>query len=278
MRAEIPFELIDPTADNARKKFVHVPDLALSIADHGLIQNLVVRRKVDAQGGVRYVCEAGERRRQAIALLMLEPAEQLRQYGMVLGSWLGSAAVKSGCPSGDVPCFIIPDSSDDVVHMLENIQREDLWPWEIGRRLVSWNDAGYDQRFIATRLYRSQSTISEWMMFGRCLSPKVTAALETIGDKHFLGKRALLKLCRYYDPVLQEPQHEKQVEALETILGTARTVKREGESRSERIRVFERAKKLGTMRGVPGHARPYVKAIYEYLFGPQHVKPNWDFK
>lgn len=281
MRVEIPFELLDPTRDNARRQYVHLDELALSIGEYGLLQNLIVREVVttiEGQEVKRYEVRGGERRRRAIGLLMLSVEEQIKQYGKPLGSWLGAASLKSGCTDGGVPAFIIPASADEAAHLIENICREDLWPWEIGRRLASWNDAGYDQTWIADRLGKAQSYVSYFITIGRQLSPKVSDAIEKTGDKALVTKNSLLKLCRHYDPVLLEPMHLKQLEVFEQVLGTTRRRGPADESRSERIRVHKRAQRLGKMK-VPGHAKLYVRAIYQYLFTDSYMtRPDFDFK
>ncbi len=273
MRVDIPYELLDPKPDNARRHFLHLDDLALTIADYGLLQNLVVKEKADG----RFQVEAGERRRRAIGLLMLDVPTQIKQCGKALGGWYGAAAVKSGSKDGGVPCFVIPKSADDAAHAIENIQREDLWPWELGRKLASWNDAGYDQEFIGRCIGKSQNYVSLFIVIGQRLSPKVSEAIEKTGDKSLVSKQTLSKICRCYDPVLLEPQHLKQVEMFERLLGATRKITSPSVDRSERHRVHARAKKLGRMK-VPGHAKMYVRAIYEFLFDEGHVnspKFNW---
>lgn len=274
MRAEIPYSQLVPTEKQARQVYVHLDELAVSIADHGLLQNLVVRRRPDGT----FEVIAGERRRRAIGLLLLPVDQQLKEYGKVLGSWGGMGSVKSGCETDGIPCFVLPDSASDTVHAIENIQRENLWPWEFGRYLAGLNDAGYDQQWIAERLSKSQQHVSMFIKLGRCLSPQVTSAIEKTGDRDLVTQRNLLRIARLYDPVMLEPLHEKQVIEFEKILGHVRTYTKPSEDRSERHRVHDRAKRLARM-GVPGHAKPYVRAIYEYLFTEGHAgKPNFKWK
>lgn len=278
MRVEVPFNRLVPTEAQVRRQYLHLDELAESIANHGLLQNLVGVEKGDGVIEVR----AGERRRRAIGLLLLPLEEQLKQFGRVLGNWKGGGAEKSDCPNGGVPVFILPRTADDVaIHMAENIQREDLWPWEKGRELASWYDAGYTQEDIAERVSKSRLEISALIRLGTRLSPKVTEAIERTGDRTLIGRKVLLKLAQLYDPILQEPMHLKQVEEFERILGTARRhVGRMPETaKSERLRVYDRAKRLGRVK-VPGHAKPYVRAIYEYLFSEAaYVKtPNFNWK
>lgn len=273
MREEIAYDLIDPTPENVRQHYTRLEELAVSIAENGLLQNLVVMRKGD-----RFVCKAGERRRRAIGYLLLHPDEQMKQFGKVLGGWHGMGAAKSGSVTGGIPCMVIPTDAAEVANTIENIHREDLWPWELGKRLLEWNEAGYDQEYIGMRIGRSQTYVAKFITFGRCLSPRVTKAIEQTGDKGLISLKSLLKLCKHYDPVLLEPLHDQQVKALEEVFGHVRTYTKSDQKRGERTRVLERARKLARMK-VPGHAKPYVRAIYEYLFSPHPVsKPDWNWK
>ena len=273
-RVELPYESLVPTAAQARRQYVHLDELAMSIADHGLLQNLVAREKHD--GTIEII--AGERRRRAIGLLLLPLPEQLRQFGKPLGNWHGGGAEKSGCTEGGVPVFVLPKTADEAAtHLIENVQREDLWPWEYGRELVSWHEAGYTQEWIAERVSKPRQVVSMLIMIGRQLSPKVSEAIERTGDKTLIGRKHLLRITRLYDPIMQEPLHLKQVEEFEKILGKTRQYVAPEESKSERIRVHERAKRLGRMK-VPGHAKPYVRAVYEFLFSEGRTTPNFNWK
>jgi ParB-like chromosome segregation protein Spo0J len=275
MRVEVPFSRLVPTEKQARQRYMHLDELAASIAEHGLLQNLVVKERPD--GTLEVI--AGERRRRAIAILMMPLNDQIKEYDRVLGNWQGGGAEKSGCPNGGVPVFVLPKSADDAAaHLIENVEREDLWPWEVGRVLAAWHDAGYTHEWIAERIGKPRQVTSRLIMFGNQLSPKVTEAIEKIGDRTLIGKKMLEKISRIYDPVMREPLHIKQVEEFEKILGKARTYVPPEESKSERIRVHERAKRLARM-GLPGHAKPYVKAIYEYLFEEGYgSKPDFNWK
>lgn len=275
MRVEAPYNQLVPTEAQARQRHVHLDELAISIAENGLLQNLVGVLRDDGKIEVR----AGERRRRAIGLLLLPIAEQIQQFGKPLGNWIGGGAEKSGCPSGGIPIFLLPKTADEAAHLIENIQREDLWPWEAGRYLVSWSEAGYSQNWIADRLGKSQAYVASSMLLGRQLSPKVTEAIENIGDRSFISKANLFKIARLYDPVMLEPLHVKQVELFENILGKIRKYTPADDGRSERHRVHERAKRLGRCK-IPGHARPYVRAIYEFLFSeePYLKAPSFNWK
>jgi len=279
VRTEVPYELLHPTADQARKKYRALDELACSLNDHGLLQNLVVKEiRNPLDSSICFEVIAGERRRRAIGMLLLPADEQVKQHGKFLGTW-ENAARKSGSKGG-VPVFIIPANMADAAHLIENIHRENLYIWELGRRLAAYQDAGQTCEWIAFHLQKSVTYTQNRILIGRQLSTKVSEALENLGEGDFLSRSALVKIARLYDPILQEPLHEQQVEALELLLGKTRRAPKqsETESRSERIRVHERAKRLANLKRIPGHARPYVKALYEYLFSPGLMqKPDFDW-
>jgi ParB/RepB/Spo0J family partition protein len=101
----IPIEKIEP-GDNAREFFDEefIKELSESIKANGLVQDIAVRR---IPGG-RYRIIAGETRFRAIKLLNWETA----------------------------PCKLIePDAEEDVLGLLENIQRKNLLPGEEARNI-----------------------------------------------------------------------------------------------------------------------------------------------
>jgi len=261
-RISVPSERLVPTQRNARAHYQRILELARSIARYGLLQNLVVEELPDGSG---YEVKAGERRRRAIEILCLSPELQTEKYGELIGDW-----------QGDVPVFVIP-SDGEAINLIENILRENLHPWEIGRRLAEWNDAGYDQRWISAQLNKSHGWVYQHLVMGRQLSPKVTEAVERMGSSDAVSQRQLLQIAIHYDTINLEPLHDKQVEAFETLLGAPRKKPERREPKAS-VRMYERAKKLRKLK-VPGHAKPYVRALLEYLFSDkQVVRPNftWD--
>ena len=131
MRTEVPFSRLVPTEAQARRHYTLLDELAESIDRNGLLQNIVGKIKPD--GMIEVV--AGERRRRAIALLMLPLDQQIKEYGRPLGNWVGGGCEKSGCSNGGVPVFLLPATADEAAHLIENIQREDLNPMEEARAL-----------------------------------------------------------------------------------------------------------------------------------------------
>lgn len=262
MRIEVPFSCLRPTADNVRRTYQRIEELAHSIAEHGLLQNLVVIETPDGMYEVR----AGERRRRAIELLLLSIEEQEKRFSRFLGSWPEDKLV---------PVFIVPQHEGEAVNLIENVQREEVYPWDVGRRLAEWRDAGFDQQWIGAHIGKSQQWVSLLMMIGRYLSPKVSSAIERMGKSPF-SLPQLAKIAQLYDPILLEPEHDKQVRRFEEMLGSPRAPKpRPGQKEL----VMARLKSLKHLGGIPGHAKPYVKAVCDYLLSEERnvrIKFNWE--
>jgi ParB family chromosome partitioning protein len=130
----IPLVRIRPNINQVRRTFHRIEELARSIAQYGLLQNLVVRPLPEAG---YYEIVAGERRYRALTLLAkdgrLEPAE--------------------------VRCFLI--SGDGAYeNIIENVVREDVPVWEVGRTYLSFHESGLTQAEIAARVGKTQGHVS----------------------------------------------------------------------------------------------------------------------
>jgi len=129
----VPIDEIRPNPEQPRQVFEreHIESLAASIAVHGVLSPLVVRRH---EG--RYILIAGERRLRAAGLAGLE----------------------------EVPVMVreAADPSQQLeVALVENLQRQDLDPIESARgfqRLIE--EYGYTQEQVATSVSKDRSTVA----------------------------------------------------------------------------------------------------------------------
>ena len=160
----LPPEQIRPNPGQPRRNFdpAALEELAASIARHGLLQPLTVRR----QGG-SYELIAGERRLRAA-----------RMAGLT-----------------EVPCLLLPftEEQSGLAALVENLQRRDLDCWEQAEgiaRLMRLYTLSQEQ--AAARLGISPSAVANKLRLLR-LSPAVRAALRDHGlsERH---ARALLRL------------------------------------------------------------------------------------
>lgn len=123
---------VEPDPDQPREEYTETSlrELAESIEDQGVLQPIVVR-PINEAG--KYVIRYGERR--------------WRASGMAEGV-------------DDIPVIVRELDGDSYDQMIENIQREDLTPMEIGKWILKRIDAGDEQKDIAKRLGKPDSFVS----------------------------------------------------------------------------------------------------------------------
>ena len=162
---EIPIEWIRPGKYQPRKGFdaLKLDELANSIRSQGVIQPVVLR----PTGDNRYEIVAGERRWRAAQLAEIEK----------------------------IPAVIreVDDQSAVAVSLIENIQREDLNPWEESlalQRLVKDFDLTHQQ--VAEAVGKSRTAVTNMLRLAN-LSPGVVRLL-TSGEIEMGHARALLSL------------------------------------------------------------------------------------
>lgn len=134
-------DLLIPYSKQARKSFdeSQIKELAATIKEHG-IQN---------------------------PLLVFASQEHLEKFEVVSGERRLRAAKLIGLKN--VPCIIINETTAEEVALIENIQRADLHPVEIGDAINSiinesqWGEVSK----IADKIGKDQSTISNYLSYAR---------------------------------------------------------------------------------------------------------------
>lgn len=185
----IPIAHVEPNAEQPRKNFNGIEELAESIRRYGIIQPLTVRRLSNGQ----YQIIAGERRWRAA-----------REAGLV-----------------EVPAVVI--EADDLkaaeLALIENLQREDLDPMEEaeGYRVLI-DSFGLSQEEAASRVGKSRPAVTNAL---RLLSlPEELKKLVSEGKLSAGHGRTLLSLKRKTDmsaaakKVMEEDLSVRQTEAL----------------------------------------------------------------
>ena len=185
----IPIAHVEPNAEQPRKNFNGIEELAESIRRYGIIQPLTVRRLSNGQ----YQIIAGERR------------------------W--RAAREAGLP--EVPAVVI--EADDLkaaeLALIENLQREDLDPMEEAEGYKVLIDSfGLSQEEAAARVGKSRPAVANAL---RLLSlPEELKKLVSDGQLSAGHGRTLLSLKRKSDmadaakKVMEEDLSVRQTEAL----------------------------------------------------------------
>lgn len=113
MRIPLSQIVADP-ANNLRGTLNGIPELAESIKNTGLLQPLIVSSPGDDAADARYILRAGFRRHAALMHL--------------------------GAKEVDV---VVTDSPGLVVNLVENINREDITPYDFATALMRLADEGY---------------------------------------------------------------------------------------------------------------------------------------
>ena len=155
----LPLSAIKPSDLNPRKRFDEAAtlELASSIAEHGLLQNLVVRPHPDDESLWQIV--AGERRYRALQLLAEEGKLE---------------------PNYPVP-ITIKEVSDFELLMLattENIQRSDMTPLEEADAFARLVELGDSEEAIALRTGVALSTVKMRLKLASGLCADARRALE----------------------------------------------------------------------------------------------------
>jgi ParB family chromosome partitioning protein len=164
----LKMELIRPNPEQSRKIFSQdeLEGLALSIKEHGIIQPIVVRKKIGF-----YEIIAGERRYRAAQILGLKEIP---------------AIIRSENDSQS-------QQTDDLANLLENVQREDLKPLELAHAYQGVIEKyQFSQEEFAKKMGVSRVSISNTIRLLK-LPQTVKSLLEsgTLSEGH---ARALLAL------------------------------------------------------------------------------------
>ena len=131
---------ISPNADQPRKHvgYEALSELAQSIREKGVLQPILVRRKIDKETGTAYEIIAGERRWRAARLAQ----------------------------ESKIPVLVKECNDQEVLEiaLIENIQREELNPIEEGEAYkLLLNTYGYTQERLAEIVGKNRTTIAHSM-------------------------------------------------------------------------------------------------------------------
>ena len=168
---DIPLELLSSDPNQPRKTFneASIRELANSIQKYGLLQPITVRQ--DARNRGHYLVVAGERRFRAFKLLEHETI---------------SAVVTTG--------------DADEIALIENLQREDLNPFEEAAALIRLKRKhGYTLGELGQSVGKAESTVSNLLKIID-LPRKIRTDLST---SKVVGRSFLIEIARLNDRKLQ---------------------------------------------------------------------------
>lgn len=161
----LPIVRIHPHPDNPRKDLGDLTELAESIRENGIFQNLTV---VDD-----------------------DPTEYFSDYTVIIGHRRLAAAKLAGLT--EVPCAIVEMTPAEQVEtmLVENMQRSDLTPIEQAQGFQMVMDLGVPLDEIAEKSGFSRKTIRdrmEWTKLNQEKLKEVSARQISIGDLNALSK------------------------------------------------------------------------------------------
>jgi ParB-like chromosome segregation protein Spo0J len=154
-------------------------------------------------------------------------------------------------------------------NIAENVVREDVPLWELGRKYVNLFESGLTQAEIAARVGKTQGHVSTAIRLARNLAPAVVVRLSKLPANTFPAQR-LLRLATLLDDH-EEPDEASQVRLFQQMLGAPnRRGRRAGQTRSEKETVWSRYQRLKegkTEAAVDPVYRPFLSALLKYLAG-----------
>lgn len=250
---------------NVRQRLQGVERLSWSIYLHGLLENLVVIEQPSparVAEGYLYQLKAGSRRHAAIGLLIQgvtpPPGHPDRELGLTW-KW----------PEDRPLPIVILGSDGTYEHLIENIDRSDPHPWEIGRRVHEILQAGVSSRELGTRLGRSNGWVNRYAHIGEGLSPELIAVL--IADK-MTGMQVseLTQLATLRDR-FGDPDGKAQIDRYRERFTKKRRKARRMDKDGFRA-AMRRLQHLRSDTPVPALIRPIVEAVVRYLDGGEPPK------
>jgi ParB family transcriptional regulator, chromosome partitioning protein len=162
----VPIDLIDPNPNQPRQVMGDLSELMASIAEKGIIEPLVLRKR-----GERYQIVAGERRYQAAIQVGLRELPGVIREG--------------------------DDSEILEIALVENLQRKDLTAFEESEALAALAErCGYTHEMLAKKLGRSRVAVTESLALQGM--PDDIKNLCRLAD--ITSKSLLLQIVRQGDP------------------------------------------------------------------------------
>ena len=237
----IPLSQLIPDPNNIRSQVTSIDELCQSIQEYGLLQNLVV----EPLGDDKYMVKAGNRRYRALSKLESE------------GLW-----------NEPIPCLIEENS---LAQIIENLHREDVPIWRMGRRYIELSEQGFTLGDVARQICKSQAHVSLAVKVAERMHPKIQAELERIGHNSITKSQAV-EISKIVDRE-GNPDYALQAKVLERFLEN-RTGKRGPAPRtrhnqiSKRSLIIQRVKEIANQDiYIPPQHDKVVADIIDYIMG-----------
>ena len=244
------YEILGNPFGLRRENLPNVPSLAESIHQHGLLENLLgteIPEHSRAHPEQWIELKAGSRRLAAIDLLLGQGKLDLER---------------------DLIPILLIDGDGFWEHVVENVQRVDCKPWEIGRYLSEASGSGVHHRTIGARLNKSSGWVSRMIQIGTGIAPDT---IQYLADRKIELPIALLHRLSLIRDRYGDPDGTKQIEAIEKLRRRRKTPMK---SDPASLHAFKnRLEYMKISMPVPQTIRPVVSAVLDYL--ELGKKPNF---
>lgn len=235
------FDEIDGDPQNVRETLPNVKSLKESIRQYGLLENLIGRvLPEDERSAPHRWCglKAGSRRFEAIRQLVEE------------GAWPRSRRI---------PVRFV-DTNGFWEQLVENLQREELEPWALGRRLSEAAGEGLTQRDIGLRIGKTTGFVSRYTQIGTGLHPDAIGYIKTQKLKLTIGDLYRVSLIR---DRFGDPDSKAQLSALSAPRARRQ---RSPKHNKDALRAFgNRITYMRSQMPIPPVIQPIVTAVLHYL-------------
>lgn len=161
---ELPMDQIQPSPTNPRKTFADIEGLAASIAEHGLLQRILVRPRGSPDGPP--------------PRLVGKEWRNLDHFEIVAGERRFRALQHLNAATAPVAIRFLEDVEVLQVQAVENEQRADVRPSEQAAHYQRMRDAGLTVEQIAESIGKSPSVVRGTLLLAR-MPPALAAAVDS---------------------------------------------------------------------------------------------------
>jgi ParB/RepB/Spo0J family partition protein len=237
---------LEPDPDNVRSHIRSgaILELAESIAEYGMLENLVVKQS--GREGFYYIV-AGERRFRAVGEL-----------------------IKEGRLTQDTKIYaLVVDGDGTFENIVENLCREDVSIWDLGFKFNTLVEAGYTQTEIGVRCGKKQGFVSRASMISKGLHPSSIDTLNNLRTK--IPDTVLTRIASLKDGD-GKPDKEAQKNLIDVEAGIRNKRKRKVPKKTDIQRMRRRVIYMQREMSIPSHAQPYVDAVLNYITGSNKIQ------
>jgi ParB/RepB/Spo0J family partition protein len=238
----IPFSQLEEDPKNIRRSYTAIDELAHTIYEHGLLQNLIVVQIAKD----RYVVKDGNRRRRAFARLI------------EAGHWDNSQGIN---------CLLL-DGEGSFEQLVAEVQKQEAPIWHLGFRFIEFEESGLSQKQIANYIGRSPGFVSRAQQISSNLAPETIKRLDDLPAKALTAEQ-VHRVSVLVNPVTKKADVQAQLSKIQSFIDLPRVRRQPGKhgNRDRNLKITKRFYHLKTALKIPAHAAKTVNAVIDYLDG-----------